>query len=149
MPRYVVRIRTSISAAEAFEYTANLTNLTEWDPGVDRAEQAIGEGPGPSAMYDVTVKLPFRTMTLRYETVAYNGPANTMTAIAKHALMTSKDTISVEADGAGSIVTYDAELKLNGLLGLGNPLLGLAFNRIGDRAAAGLLKALSGERVAA
>ena len=148
MPRYVVRIRTSIPATEAFGYTANLTNLTEWDPGVDSAKQVVGDGAGPSAAYDVTIKLPFRTMTLRYETVAFDDRAHTMTVIAKNALMTSKDTISVEADGADSIVTYDAELKLNGLLGLGNPLLGLAFNQIGDRAAAGLVKALSGERVA-
>ena len=149
MPRYIVRVRNSMPPSEAFAFTANLTNLTEWDPGVDRAEQVVGDGVGPTAVYDVAVKLPLGAMTLRYETVAFDGPAHSMTVIAKHALMTSKDTISAEADGTGSIVTYDAELKLNGVLGLGNPLLGLAFNRIGDRAAAGLIKALSGERVTA
>jgi hypothetical protein len=38
-------------------------------------------------------------------------------------------------------------LKLKGLLGLVDPLLGLMFNQIGDRAAAGLIEALAGERV--
>ena len=42
-------------------------------------------------------------------------------------------------------MTYDAELLLNGVLGLANPMLGLVFNRIGDRAAAGLSKALGAE----
>jgi len=42
------------------------------------------------------------------------------------------------------MVTYDAELTLNGLLGLADPLLGLSFKRIGDRAAAGLIRALDG-----
>ena len=60
----------------------------------------------------------------------------------------SSNAITVEADRDGSIVTYDAELKLKGLLGLSDPLLGLTFNQIGDRAAAGLIDALTGERVA-
>lgn len=147
MPRYVVHVRTSMPPAEAFAYMADLSNLADWDPGVERAEQVEGDGAGPGAAYDVDVKVTLRTMTLRYDTVAYDGAANTMTAVALNALITSKDTITVEADGDGSIVTYDAELTLKGLLGLANPLLGLAFNRIGDRAAAGLIEALAGERV--
>ena len=46
------------------------------------------------------------------------------------------------------MVTYDAELTLNGPLGLADPLLGIGFKRIGDRAAEGLIIALDGERVA-
>jgi hypothetical protein len=127
---------------------ADLTNFAEWDPGVDRVEQVEGDGAGPGAAFDVDVKLPGRTMTLRYDTVAFDGASTTMTAFAQNAWMTSKDTITVEADGDGSIVTYDAQLKLKGLLGLSDPLLGLTFKQIGDRAAAGLVERLSGERVA-
>jgi carbon monoxide dehydrogenase subunit G len=133
---------------EAFAYMADLTNFAEWDPGVDRVEQVEGDGAGPGAAFDVDVKLPGRTMTLRYDTVAFDGASTTMTAFAQNAWMTSKDTITVEADGDGSIVTYDAQLKLKGLLGLSDPLLGLTFKQIGDRAAAGLVERLSGERVA-
>ena len=61
--------------------------------------------------------------------------------------LTSLDTITVVGDGSGSVVTYDAELTLNGPLRLADPLLGLSFKRIGDRAAAGLIRALDGERV--
>ncbi len=147
MSRYVVHVRTSMPPAEAFAYMADLSNLADWDPGVERAEQVEGDGAGLGAAYDVDVKVTLRTMTLRYDTVAYDGSSNTMTAVAVNALITSKDTITVEADGDGSIVTYDAELTLKGLLGLANPLLGLAFNRIGDRAATGLIEALAGERV--
>ena len=42
---------------------------------------------------------------------------------------------------------YDAELELSGLLGLADPVLGLVFGRIGDRAAAGMAVALDGEIV--
>ena len=87
-------------------------------------------------------------MTLRYDTIAFDDATATMTAFAENALLSSEDTITVEADGEGSIVTYDAELKLKGFLALSDPLLGLTFNQIGDRAAGGLVKALAGERVA-
>ena len=147
MTRYVVHVRTSMPPTEAFAYMADLTNLAEWDPGVARADQVEGDGAGPNAAYDVAVKVPGRPMTLRYETVVYDGQSATMTAVAENALITSKDTITVEAHSSGSIVTYDAELKLKGLLGLADSMLGLMFNRIGDRAAAGLVEALSGERV--
>ena len=51
------------------------------------------------------------------------------------------------ADGTGAVVTYEAELTLNGVLRFADPLLGLAFGRIGGRAADGLIDALDGERV--
>ncbi|MGA7759564.1 MAG: SRPBCC family protein [Ilumatobacteraceae bacterium] len=149
MARYVVHVRTSMPPAEAFAYMADLTNFAEWDPGVDRVEQVEGDGAGAGAAFDVAVKAPGRTMTLRYDTVAFDDASTTMTAFAENALLTSEDTITVEADGDGSIVTYDAELKLKGLLGLSDPLLRLTFNQIGDRAAAGLVETLAGERVAA
>ncbi|MGE5211173.1 MAG: SRPBCC family protein, partial [Acidobacteriota bacterium] len=144
----VVHVRTPMPPAEAFAYMADLTNFAEWDPGVDRVEQVEGDGPALGAAFDVEVKVPARTMTLRYRTVAFDDASTTMTADAQNALLTSEDTITVEADGEGSIVTYDAELKLRGLLGLSDPLLRLTFNQIGDRAAAGLVEALAGERIA-
>jgi carbon monoxide dehydrogenase subunit G len=149
MARYVVHVRTPMTPAEAFAYMADLDNFAEWDPGVDRVEQIEGDGAGPDAAFDVVVKLPVGTMTLRYDTIAFDDSSTTMTAFAQNAWLTSEDTITVVADGDGSIVTYDAELKLKGLLRLSDPLLGLTFNQIGDRAAAGLIKTLAGERVAA
>jgi hypothetical protein len=86
-------------------------------------------------------------MTLRYDIVSYTAPT-ALTAFAETGLLSSRDTITVAPDGAGSIVTYDAVLKLKGPLGLADPLLRRSFDKIGDRAAAGLVAVLSGERVA-
>lgn len=144
MARYLVRIRTPMTPTEAFAYMANLTNFANWDPGVTRAEQVTGEGPGLDAEYDVAVK-GLRT-PLRYRTTRFDPPA-VIVAVAKNRFLTSFDTISVEAADAGSIVTYDAKLTLNGPLGLADPILGLSFGRIGDRATAGLLRVLDGERL--
>lgn len=146
MARYVVHVRSPKPAAEAFAYMADLSNFAEWDPGVAGVEQVQGDGPGPDAAFDVTVKGVGRPLTLRYHVTAYDPP-DKVVAKAQSRLLTSFDTITVRSDGDGSVVTYDAELKLNGLLGLADPLLGLSFNRIGDRAATGLVRALDGKKV--
>ena len=48
-------------------------------------------------------------------------------------------------EGTGSVVAYDAELRLNGPLAILDLGLRLVFGRIGDRAAAGLRRSLRGE----
>ncbi len=147
MTRYLMHVRTPMPPDEAFGYMADLSNFAEWDPGVERVDQVHGDGPGPQASFDVAVKAFGRSITMRYDTVTYEPPA-TIVAFAETGLLSSRDTITVEADGSGSIVTYDAVLQLKGLLRLADPLLGLSFKQIGDRAGAGLVAALSGERVA-
>ncbi len=146
MARYVIHIRTPMPPAEAFAYMADLANFTKWDPGVDRVEQVRGDGGGPDAVFDVAVKAFGRSITLRYATVAYDAPTSVV-AFAESSLLTSRDRITVKPDGSGSIVTYDAVLKMKGPLGLADRLLGASFNKIGDRAGAGLVAALAGERI--
>ena len=144
MARYLVRIRSPKSPDEAFAYMANLENFAEWDPGVTRAEQVEGESPGPDTAYEVTVK--GLRKPLRYRTTDFEPPSS-IVALAKSRFLASLDTITVESDGEGSIVTYDAKLTLNGPLALADPILGLSFGRIGDRATAGLIRVLDGERL--
>ncbi len=151
MARYVTRARTDRPADEVFAYLADLRNFAEWDPGVRRVEQVDGDGAGPDAVFDVTVAgvglLP--DQTLRYRTVAFDAPREIL-VIAESAALTSEDRITVTPeDGGGAVVTYDADLRLNGPLRLGDPFLRLVFGRIGDRAAAGLRSAIDGTQVPA
>ena len=62
--------------------------------------------------------------------------------IAKTSVLTSEDRITVNAGPTGTIVTYDADLRLNGPLRVGDSLLRPVFKRIADRATAGLRQAL-------
>jgi hypothetical protein len=143
MARYVTTVRTPRSPEDAFAYMADLRSFAEWDPGVRRVVQIEGDGAGPDSVFDVTVKNPGRDLTLRYRTTEFDAP-RAVRVVATSTLFTSDDRITVTPDGDGSLVMYDAELRLNGPLGLADPLLRLAFGRIGDRAAAGLRTALDG-----
>ena len=146
MARYSTTVRTSMPPSEAFEYMADLRNFERWDPGVTQVVQVTGEGGGPTATFDVDVKSVGGTTTLRYETVRHEAP-HTVQVEARSKLLTSIDRIDVVDAGDRSLVTYDAELRLNGPLALFDPVMRLVFGRIGDRAAAGLERALGGERV--
>ena len=56
----------------------------------------------------------------------------------------SEDTITVSAlPSSGTQVTYDARLRLRGALRIADPVLGLLFRRVGDRAKAGLAATLA------
>lgn len=144
MADYVARVRTPLAPGVAFAYMADLTNFARWDPGVGRAEQVVGARPGIDAAFDVTVKGLRRP--LHYVTNEYEPPTRVVVQ-ARSRLLTSLDAITVEPDGSGALVTYDAHLTLNGPFRLFDALLARAFRRAAGRAAAGLVDALDGTRV--
>ena len=98
--------------------------------------------PGLGASYDVAVRAGPRRL-VRNEVKEWDAPRRRL-LVAKTASPQSVDEITVEPADGGAMVTYDARLDLRGALSVANPLLGLAFRRIGDRAAAGLRRALGG-----
>lgn len=144
MARYVTTVRTAKTPQEAFDYMADLRNFAEWDPGVKAVRQVQGAGGGPDSVFDVTVAGIGRDLTLRYLTEEYDAPRNLL-VVARSSVFTSIDRITVEPDGTGSVVTYDADLRLNGVLRVGDLGLRLVFGQIGDRAAAGLRRALGAQ----
>ncbi len=146
MARYRTTVRTDRRPDDAFAYMADLRNFEDWDPGVQRVTQVDGDGAGPDAAFDVVVDAPNGGLTLRYETIEYDAP-RLVVVRAESKMFTSLDRIEVAADGDGSLVTYDAELTLNGPLRLFDLLLRPAFGRIGGRADAGLQRVLDGVKV--
>lgn len=147
MARYTTTVRTDRAPHDVFTYLADLRNFAEWDPGVRKVVQVEGDGGGAQSVFDVTVAGP-RDTTLRYRTLTFDVPT-TLVVEAVSTFLRSLDTITVVANGDGSLVTYDAVLDLRGPLRLADPLLRLAFGRIGDRAAAGLRRVLDGVAVPA
>lgn len=148
MAGYVTTVRTPRPPEETFALMADLSNFEQWDPGVRRSVQVKGDGPVPDGEWEVTVAGFPRDTTLRYRTLHHEAPRRVVVR-ADSKLFASVDEIVVEPDaGGGSVVTYDAELTLNGPLRIFDLGLRPVFDRIGDRAAAGLVRWLDGERVA-
>jgi len=143
MARYRTTVRSPWSQVAAFTYMSDLSNFSAWDPGIDSARRVAGEPGAVGSMYDLKLSGAFGT-TMTYEIVAAEAP-HRIEARSTTPTLESIDVITVDADGDGSIVTYDADLRLRGPLRLADPLLALAFRRIGDRAADGLRRRLDGE----
>jgi hypothetical protein len=121
---------------------ADMRNTPGWDPGVVSATKTTDGEVGLGTVFAVVVKAPGRTLTLPYEVVTYEPPTSVVLE-ARSSGLHSFDRVTVApAEGGGCSVTYDAELTGTGWLALVNPLLALSFKGIGDRATAGLAKAI-------
>jgi carbon monoxide dehydrogenase subunit G len=137
MARYVASLETARPIGEVFDYLSDFSTTREWDPGVVEA-QRLDEGPvAIGSEFRLLAKFLGRTNELTYRIVELEPPA-TVALRGENATVVSFDRITLEPAGGGTRITYDAELTLNGPLRIAEPLLALAFNRVGDRALAGL-----------
>lgn len=137
MPRYRTSVATERHPEDAFEYMARFENVAEWDPGVVEAERVGSGSLDVGAIFRVVVSSAGRKLPLEYKITAFERP-HLVRLVAETATLRSVDQITVEEMPNGATVTYDADLELPGLARFFNPALSLVFNRIGNRAAAGL-----------
>jgi len=143
MARYTATVATPWSAEKAFAYIADVRNFEKWDPGVDYSKLVAGTTPGLDAEYEVKVM----AAELTYRTVEFE-PSRRTVVEAETPLLYSYDIIEVTPTDEGSVVRYDATFEVKGLAGqLANPLVGLFFDQIGDKAIGGLITALDGTRL--
>jgi hypothetical protein len=150
MANFSTTIRTPLRPAPAFDYMADARHFAEWDPGTLGVVQVTGEGASPESVFDVEVKGVVGSTTFRYRTTGFEPPERVRLE-ATTRMFTAIDVIEVAEltpGQDGSLVTYSAELRLNGPLAVFDAPLGIAFRRIGARAAEGLARALAGTRVA-
>ena len=129
MTRYVTTIPSLMAPAAAFLYMADLRNFAKWDKGVKEVVLIMGNGGG-------------KEITLQYHTVEHDAPRNILVK-ARNSMFTSVDRVTIVPTATGCDVSYDATLTLNGFFWPMNPLLGLAFNKIGDVATNGLRRVLA------
>lgn len=141
MPRYRTTITSTFPPEHAFDLLARFSSSEDWDPGVVEATQLTPEPLGVGSAFRVVVAAGPARLPLVYRIEAYERPHRVVLK-ATHPLLTSLDTITVRAAPGGSEVAYDAELTFPFPARLFGRVTQRAFDRIGDRAAAGLRAAL-------
>ena len=142
MARYRAAIDTPREREDVFAYISDFSTTEEWDPGVVEAERLNDAAVGEGIEFRLVAEFLGRKTELTYRIVEYDPP-RAVTFRGENATVISNDRITFEAVGEGTRITYDAELVLKGPLRIADPLLGLAFNRVGDRALAGLKNKLA------
>ncbi|CAB4860749.1 unannotated protein [freshwater metagenome] len=138
MARYRTTIESPRTQEECFAALSDFSSAAQWDPGVVRASRVGDEPIGAGSRFELVAAFMGREVELTYEITAYEAPRRVVLR-AENASVTSLDEITFDpAPGGGTLVTYDADLRLKGPM---RPLdlgLRLVFGRIGDKAAAGL-----------
>jgi Polyketide cyclase / dehydrase and lipid transport len=139
MASYIATVASTRSADEAFAYLADFRSVAEWDPTVKSAVQIDDGDPlAAGAIFRVTIKTAVSEIVLDYRTIESHRPERIVLR-GENKSMVSLDTIVIRDDGQGGAeVTYDAKLELKGARKLADPLLQLAFQRLGNNARDGL-----------
>jgi carbon monoxide dehydrogenase subunit G len=141
LAHYNASVATPRPLDEVFTYLSDFSTTQEWDPGVVEAER-VGEAPvGQGTEFRLVAEFLGRKTPLTYRIVEYDPP-NAVTFRGESSTVVSLDRITFEPSGTGTLVTYDADLAMKGALKVADPLLALAFRRVGDRALEGLRKTL-------
>lgn len=142
MARYRASIDVQQPREEVFAYLSDFSTTMEWDPGVVEAERLNGQAVDEGTEFRLVAEFLGRKTELTYRIVEFDPP-HAVTFLGENATVVSRDRITLDSTAAGTCVTYDADLALKGLLKVADPLLTLAFNRVGDRALAGLRRTLA------
>ncbi len=142
MASYRTTVDSTWTPERAFEYLADFSSVRHWDPSVVRANR-LDDGPvGLGSRFHVVTQFRGREIELDYELIEHD-PVRSLVLQADNGRVRSLDRITFEPAGTGCRVTYDADLRLKGLLRLGDPLLQRAFDRLGDEARDGLARELN------
>jgi carbon monoxide dehydrogenase subunit G len=112
------------------DYLKDFSNAEEWDPGTQTCTRSdsgpIREGStwhNVSKIVGVTAELTYTLDTLSDRTLVFVGTNDSST---------STDTITVDASGAGSVITYDADLEMKGAAKLLSPAMKLVFEKLAN-----------------
>ena len=111
-------------------YLKDFANAVEWDPGTQTCTRT-DSGPlaagatwhNVSNIFGVTAELTYVLREVADDKVVFVGTNKSST---------STDTISVVPDGAGSQLTYRADLEMNGAAKLLNPVMKLVFEKLAN-----------------
>jgi carbon monoxide dehydrogenase subunit G len=128
MPTVSRTFSVAVPPDRVIDYLKDFSNAEEWDPGT---ESCTREGAGPievgttwhnvSKIVGVKAELTYTLNTLNNRTLVFVGENDSSTSI---------DTITVDASGAGSVITYKADLEMKGAAKLLSPAMKIVFEKI-------------------
>jgi len=127
----------------AFDYTADFTNIENWDPGVARSRK-IGDDPvGRGTRYDLDVEFGGRTVPMVYEINVFE-PHERVVLIGKGETLDAVDEIRFRTEGDETVIDYTADLTFHNWIKYVVPFISPMLRRVGTRAVDGLVTALDG-----
>lgn len=128
MPTVSRTFSVSPSPGVVVDYLKDFGNAEQWDPGTHSCERVdsgpVSEGAywhNVSKIFGVTAELTYKLEELTDGKLVFVGENKSSTSV---------DTITVDAAGAGSVITYEAELEMHGAAKLLTPVMKFAFEKL-------------------
>jgi hypothetical protein len=141
MTKLVERVTSALPREQAFAYVADFSRQAEWDPNTVSSKRTDRGELGVGACFALDVQIGGRTTPMEYRITEYVAPSK-VALVGEGSGIWTEDTITFSDVPEGTRIDYVAEIKLSGLLGLIQPLLGRAFASIGKGAVAGMKREL-------
>lgn len=145
MASYETTVETAQGIDEVFAYLSDFANTADWDPGVVEAEHLDDADTelGLGSRFRVVTTTAGNRQSLEYEITEWDPP-HRMVLVGTTPRLRSVDTLTFAAtEDGGTRVTYHADLALLGPSRVADPVLHVAFQFIGRRAAQGLRDVLA------
>jgi len=146
MTKLVESVTTELPREEAFAYVADFGHQAEWDPNTVSSRRIDAGELGVGARFALDVKVGNRTSAMEYRITEYEPPSRVV-LVGEGSGVWTEDVFTLFDAPGGTRVDYAAEIKLSGLLGFMQPLLGRAFAGIATGAVTGMKREL--DRLAA
>jgi hypothetical protein len=140
------QLHTRRSPEAAFDFISDFRHASLWDPRT-QSVQKLTEGPiarGTRFLLRARLLGPIG-MDFPYEIVEFERPS-VITFAGSTRCFEYRERVTFASDGPGTMITWDAGMKLRSLLALGNPILSLLYQRIGDDATGGIARVLEQAR---
>ncbi len=130
-------VETSIPREEVFDRLADFRSVARWDPSVRRVRRLDRGELGRGSRFRVELSFLGRPQALTYEIVQFDRPER-LVLEARGSGFRSLDTLVFESCGAGTRLTYDAQILFEGWARLVDLPAHLAFQVVGRSALEGL-----------
>ncbi|OAN36108.1 SRPBCC family protein [Mycolicibacterium iranicum] len=127
MPSVCRTFTVSAPPERVLAYLMDFENAREWDPRTQSCER-IDRGPVAEGAFwhNVSTILGIRTdLTYTLEELSDHQ----VVFVGENQSSRTVDTITVEAEGSGSVITYAADLEMLGTARLLSPVLKVVFQR--------------------
>ena len=139
--RLVERRSVTRPQPEAFEYTADFSNIEDWDPGVV-ASRKVTDGPiGLGTRFELEVKFGAGTTPMIYEITVYQ-PDHRVVLVGDGEKLHAVDEITFASQDNMTVIDYAADLTFRNLFRFIRPLMRPILEKVGKDALDGLARAL-------
>ena len=126
---------------EVFAYTADFTNIDQWDPGVVSSTRIDNGALKVGSAFTLMVKFGSRELPMVYTITALEKDKRVVLDGVGDKLRAIDDIRFSDADG-GTRVDYSADLQFKGVLRFLTPLMGRTLDKVGRKALDGLASQL-------